>query len=559
MDKPEKMDLRSMDVADDKRRQLAQLFPEVVTETRTEGGKLVHAVDYERLKGVLGEFSEILENQRERYGMTWPGKNECLKIIQQPSIATLKPCREESVNFDETENLFIEGDNLEALKLLQKAYYGKVKMIYIDPPYNTGKEFIYPDNYSENLDTYLRYTGQIDDEGKRFSTNADSSGRYHSKWLTMMYPRVYLAKNLLRDDGFLFVTIDDTEVANLRKLLDEVFGEENFVANVVWQKKYTRANDAKWFSDNHDHVLVYAAEKSEHFLNLLPRSAEQEAAYSNPDDHPKGKWKATPLHAKSGTNTAAYTFNNGVTWAPPQGTYRRFNDDSMRRMDEAGEIWFGPESKAVPSRKSFLCDVKQGVTPVTIWPYDEVGHNHEANNELKELLGEGIFDNPKPTRLVQRMIQLSTSPGESHIVLDFFAGSGTTAHAVAKQNADDGGNRKHVCVQLPEPVSENSPASRAGYHHITDIGIARMRAVKERVEKKSSEELALEKTDTSDYGFRVFKLDRSNFRLWDGVGMVDGGGLMVEGMSEEQIKHHTSIRAARAAHRPERHAGGHSV
>jgi len=515
-DKPEKAELESMDIADDKRRQLAQLFPEAVTETRTEDGKLVQAVDFEKLKGVLGEFSEILENQREHYGMTWPGKNECLKIIQQPSVATLKPCREESVNFDETENLFIEGDNLEALKLLQKSYYGKVKMIFIDPPYNTGKQFIYPDRYEGTLDTYLAYTDQVDSQGRKFTANPETEGRYHSKWLLMMYPRLYLAKNLLRDDGFLFVTIDDTEVANLRKLLDEVFGEENFVANVIWQKKYTRANDAKWFSDNHDHVLVYAADKSEHFLNLLPRTNEQEAAYSCPDGHPKGKWKATPLHAKSGTNTTAYTFKNGTTWSPPQGTYRRFNDESMRRLDETDEIWFGPDGRAVPSRKSFLCEVKQGVTPVTIWPYDEVGHNHEANNELKELLGDGIFDNPKPTRLIQRMLQLATSPSEHHIVLDFFAGSGTTAHAVAKQNADDGGNRQYICVQLPEPISEQSPASKAGYGHISDIGIARMRVLGEHSGNERSAELALDQSSTYDTGFRVFKLDRSNFRLWDG-------------------------------------------
>lgn len=510
------MDLTSGDAIADRLAALRRLCPEVFTETETLGARIRPAIDFVKLQRLLGHEIDVVDDSRERYSMTWPGKAKSLATIQRPSVATLKPDRTRSIDFDSTENVFVDGDNLEVLKLLQKAYFGKVKTIFIDPPYNTGKDFIYPDDYTESLSTYLAYTGQIDDDGKRFSTNADSSGRYHSKWLTMMYPRVYLAKNLLRDDGFLFVTIDDTEVANLRKLLDEVFGEENFVANVVWQKKYTRANDAKWFSDNHDHVLVYAAEKSDHFLNLLPRNSEQEAAYSNPDGHPKGNWKATPLHAKSGTNTSPYTFKNGVTWAPPQGTYRRFNNESMRRMDEADEIWFGPDSKAVPSRKSFLCDVKQGVTPVTIWPYDEVGHNHEANNELKELLGEGMFDNPKPTRLVQRMLQLATSPSEHHIVFDFFAGSGTTAHAVTKQNAEDGGNRRYICVQLPEPLTENSPASKAGYHSITDIGIARMRALKERAQMKKSEELTLETTSTLDEGFRVFKLDRSNFRLWDG-------------------------------------------
>jgi len=512
----ERMDLTSGDVIEARLKALKRLCPEAFTETEVEVSGVESAIDWPKLRRLLSHDIEIVDDERERYSTTWPGKAKCLATIQRPSVAALKPDRSRSVEFDASENVFIDGDNLEVLKLLQKAYFGRVKLIFIDPPYNTGKDFIYPDDYTESLGTYLAYTGQLDSEGKRFTSNPDSSGRYHSKWLSMMYPRLYLAKNLLRDDGFLFVTIDDTEVANLRKLLDEVFGEENFVANVIWQKKYTRANDAKWFSDNHDHVLVYAADKSEHVLNLLPRSNEQEAAYSCPDGHPKGKWKATPLHAKSGTNTTAYTFKNGTTWSPPQGTYRRFNDESMHRLDETDEIWFGPDGKAVPSRKSFLCEVKQGVTPVTIWPYDEVGHNHEANNELKELLGEGIFDNPKPTRLIQRMLQLATTSGEHHIVLDFFAGSGTTAHAVAKQNASDGGNRQYICVQLPEPIPEQSPASKAGYGHISDIGIARMRALGERLGNERSEELALDQAPTDDIGFRVFKLDRSSFRLWDG-------------------------------------------
>ena len=278
MSEPEKADLKSMDVAEDQRRQLAQMFPEVVTETRTPDGKLTRAVDFEKLKAVLGTFSEVLENQKERYGMTWPGKNECLKIIQQPSIATLKPCREESVNFDQSENLFIEGDNLEVLKLLQKAYYGKIKMIYIDPPYNTGKEFIYPDKYAETLDTYLAYTGQVDAEGRKFNANTKAEGRFHSKWLSMMYPRMYLAANLLSDDGVCFVSIDDNELHNLLALLNEVFGEECFVVTLVWEKKKKGAFLAGDVTNIKEYVVAFA-KNNVAFTGLIGEIARETETY----------------------------------------------------------------------------------------------------------------------------------------------------------------------------------------------------------------------------------------------------------------------------------------
>lgn len=461
------------------------LFPEAVSE-----GK----IDFDTLKSLLGDF---VSSSSERFTFSWNGKTKAKLLASTPSISTLRPVFSTKEN-NESKNLFIEGDNLEVLKCLQKSYHKMVNVIFIDPPYNTGKDFIYPDNFADTLENYKKLTNQVDSSGKSTSTNKETSGRYHSDWLSMMYPRLKLARNLLADDGAIFISIDDTEVANLRKLCDEIFGEDNFVNNVVWQKKYTRANDAQWFSANHDHILVYAKSKRNFNLNLLPRNEDQLSAYKNPDNHPKGRWKATPLHAKSGTNTSPYTFNNGITWQPPKGTFRRFNDDSMKKMDEAGEIWFGENGDQIPSRKSFLCDVKNGVTAVTIWPYDEVGHNHEANNELKDLGLGGIFNNPKPTRLIERIITLAEKDKNS-IILDFFAGSGTTAHAVLKKNKEDGGNRRFILIQLPELVDPKSSAFASGFKHISDFTAARISKV------------------CNDYSssYKHFKLDETNIRCWD--------------------------------------------
>ncbi len=491
---PDKVELTSMDVTADRIEDLKAVFPEAFHD-----GK----IDFDYLRSALGDW---VEPEKERFGLTWAGKAQCMKVIQQPSIGTLVPMREESVKFDTTENLIIEGDNLEVLKLLQKSYYGKIKMIYIDPPYNTGNEFIYPDDYKEGLGEYLRYSGQIDSEGLKLTANSETSGRYHSKWLSMMYPRLYLAKNLLRDDGVIFISIDDNEHPDLRFLCNEVFGEENFIANVIWQKKYTRANDAKYFSDNHDHVLVVARNKECTNLNLLTRTEEQESAYSNPDNHPKGPWKATPLHAKSGVAVGfSYTFNNGTVWSPPPGTYPRYSLSTLQRFDETDEIWFGTDGKATPSRKTFLAEAKSGVTATTIWLYDEVGHNHEANSELKEVALNGVFDNPKPTRLIRRMLELITVPFNDEIILDFFAGSGTTAHAVMAQNIKDNGNRKFILVQLPEPTD------RDDFPTISAITRERVR----RAGKAILNEPATLGSTPPDCGFKAYKLTTSNFKVWD--------------------------------------------
>ena len=513
----QKLKLHTPNLTQDNMARIRDLFPNCVTEAKGKDGQTSLAVDFDLLRQELSE--SIVEGPQESYQLNWPGKREALLTANAPIAKTLRPCREESVDFETTKNLYIEGDNLDALKLLQETYLGKVKMIYIDPPYNTGNDFIYEDDFAESTDEFLRRSNQKDEEGNRLVANTESNGRFHSDWLSMMYPRLKLARNLLRDDGLIFISIDDGEVGNLRKLLDQIFGELNFIANLVWQKKYTRSNDAKYFSDNHDHILCYSKNKNESMINMLPRTNEQISAYLNPDNHPKGVWKATPLHAKSGSNTSEYTFKNGVTWKPPVGTYRRFNDESMKYMEENNEIWFGIDGKQTPSRKSFLCDVKNGVTPVTLWPYDEVGHNHEANNELKNLEIGGYFNNPKPTRLLKRVLILATQPNE--IVLDFFSGSATTAHAVMQLNAEDGGNRQFIMVQLPELCAEKSEAYKAGYKTIAEIGKERIRRagakIKAELEQKASQRgqgslLEEDSTRTTplDIGFRVLKVDSSN-------------------------------------------------
>lgn len=525
VEEPERLDLRSGLVLESRRSELLRLFP----ESRTEGGKL----DFERLKLALGESLDL---GKERYGMSWPGKAECFQTIQAPSLGTLLPFPEESLDFTTTRNLIIEADNLEGLKLLQKAYLGKVKMIYIDPPYNTGNDFIYPDDFSESLQTYLEYTGQVDAEGRRFGTNTETDGRFHSKWLSMMYPRLFLARNLLREDGVIFISIDDHEAPNLRKLADEIFGEENFVANVVWEKKYTRSNDAKYFSDNHDHILVFARSLEDFRLNLQPRTKEQEAAYTNPDHHPKGPWKATPLQAKSGSIRGfEYTFRNGITWTPPPGTFPRFSKETLGDLDAASEIWFGHDGRATPSRKTFLSEAKPGVTPTTIWNHEEVGHNHEANDELKALGLGGVFENPKPTRLIRRMLELTTQPLENHLVLDFFPGSGTTGQAVLDLNKADGGNRNFILLQLPEPTE------RADFPTIAEITKERVRRAIQRLNTEGANSLDLDEDSAQDRGFRVFKLAESNFQTWDAQVQSDPGAL------ERQLELHVQhIRPGRA-------------
>ena len=515
--RPETLDLRSHDAREEKLQELLRLYPEV----RTEGGKL----DFDRLKLALAEAVDV---GKERYGMTWPGKADCFRTIQAPSLGTLRPCPEESVDFDTTDNLIIEGDNLEVLKLLQKSYLGKVKMIYIDPPYNTGNDFIYPDHYAESLQTYLEYTGQVDAEGRKFGTNTDSDGRFHSKWLNMMYPRLYLARNLLRDDGVVFVSCDDNEMHNLRALMNEVFGEESFIANVIWQKVYSPKNSARHFSEDHDYILVYARHAEVWRPELLPRTEDQDTHYTNPDDDPRGPWMSDNLSARNFYSEGIYAItcpSGRVIDGPPTGRYWAVKEEAFLALDRDNRVWWGKDGNGMPRLKRFLSEVKQGRVPQTLWPYAEVGHTQDAKRQLMEHVAfeqtDNVLDTVKPTGLIRRMLQIATQPGEGDLVLDFFAGSGPTGHAALEQNREDGGNRRFILVQLPEPL----PKPETRLKTIADITKERVRHVTRTMNDEDAGKLDLEGDNQQDRGFRVFKLAESNFKTWEAEKPTDADGL----------------------------------
>jgi len=507
MDQPEKMKLTSMDVAEEKREELKQClkrrFPEVFAEDK---------IDIDQLKRVLGEW---VDAGKERFGLNWPGKAECMKIIQQPSIATLKPCREESVNFDETENLFIEGDNLEVLKLLQKSYFGKVKMIYIDPPYNTGREFIYPDKYSETLETYLAYTGQVDDEGKKFSSNTETTGRFHSRWLNMMYPRLYLAKNLLRDDGIIFLSIGDDELARLRQLCDEIFGEENFIGQVTWKARVKPVNigEAKYRPQKEvEYVLIYQKDFCEGVFQPLITGGQR----SYPHDIGGRKYRlATILKSNRGVNYRSTMTFEVAGYTPPDGQRWQAGEEVIRQLYEDGYIEF---RDGTPFRRYF--EDEEGAEHDPFYCFMEVdwsSTSEAGKHELNELIGNRHgFDTVKPTRLIKTLIQSCTIKNANEIILDFFAGSATTAHSVLALNNQDGGSRKFIMVQLPETCEADSEAFNAGFKTIADIGKERIRRVIQKLQQEHEGELALEDGKKLDLGFRLFKLDRSNFKVWDG-------------------------------------------
>lgn len=522
---PEQMTGESMDIAEQRREELKQLFPGVFTETTDAQGNLIETVDFERLKSELGTFTDVFEGRRERYGMDWPGKRDCMKLIQEPTRATLKPVREESVDFDSTKNLFIEGDNLEVLKLLQKSYYGKVKMIYIDPPYNTGKEFIYPDNYQESLETYLAYAGLVDDEGKKFSTNTASEGRFHTKWLNMMYPRMYLARNLLKDNGVVFISIDDNELENLRRICDEIFGEENFISSFVWEKRKTREN-RKSFSVNHDHILCYAKTKSlfEETRNLLPLTEEARARYKNPDGDPRGDWQSVAITAQAGHGTKSqfYTIEtpSGRKVDLPSGNCWRFTEQKLKALIADNRIWFGEAGGNVPRQKVFLNEIENGLTPHTLWAADEVGTTDEAKRELNSLFDNvTVFDTPKPVGLLERMIHISNC--ENEIVMDFFSGSCPIAEAAFRKSASIGRAIQYIAVQLPEKIPSDSEVFYHGYKTIADVGKERIRRFL-NVEAGCQESLEFSQGDRElCQGFKVFRLDSSNFLQWDGESVED--------------------------------------
>ncbi|MCX2838384.1 site-specific DNA-methyltransferase [Salinimicrobium sp. MT39] len=531
------MDGTSQTPHQEKLEQLKKILPEAFSE-----GK----IDWEKLKATLGEDINF---SNERYVLNWAGKSDAFKALQSPTTKTLIPAKEESVNFVETENIFIEGENLEVLKILQKSYFGKVKMIYIDPPYNTGNDsFIYPDKFSETRQEYQKRVGDIDEEGYltregNYAKNSKENGQYHSNWLNMMFPRLFLAKNLLKENGLIFVSIDDNEVHNLRLLLNEIFGEENFVASFIWEKRTNREN-RKVVSNRHDYILCYSKLQIEgvRAINQLPMNKKALSNYKNPDNDTRGLWKSDPATAQAGHGTKAQFYDliapNGKVHKLQSGRCWLYTSDVMNEAIEDNRIWFGKDGNGVPRVKIYLTAKERGLTPETILFANDVGTTESAKNKIKDLFdGIAVFETPKSVKLVERLIQMGTKDG---IVLDFFSGSGTLNHAVSNVNAKDGGNRKSISVQLPELCDEKSEAYKAGFKTIADIAKERIRragkkieeAIKAEQEKKKGE-LGFEEESSSslpDLGFKVFKLADSNFKQWQQIKNKDAAAL------EEQMK-----------------------
>ncbi|MCI8986859.1 MAG: site-specific DNA-methyltransferase [Lachnospiraceae bacterium] len=514
-----KLRMETPDLTQSNIEKLATLFPACVTEARGENGKLKKAVDFELLRQMLSDV--VLEGD-EAYEFTWVGKKAAIVEANRPIRKTLRPCPEDSVAWDSTENLYIEGDNLEVLKLLQESYLGKVKMIYIDPPYNTGNDFIYRDDFAMSGEEYSEESGQVDENGDRLFKNTDSNGRFHSDWCSMIYSRLMLARNLLSDDGVIFISIDDSEQGCLKKICDEIFGASNFINTIIWEKRYSPQNAVQWFSENHDFVLVYAKNKPLWHPQLLERTNEMNARYTNRDNDPRGSWKASDSTAQGGHGTKnqfyVLTAPNGKKHYLPSGLCWRYTEEAMQRLISENRVWFGEDGNNIPAIKKFLSEVKPGVACQTIWKYQEVGHSQEGKKEIKALFPEGIpFDTPKPTGLLKRIIKVASEP--DFIALDFFSGSATTAHAVMQLNAEDGGHRKFIMVQLPEPCDEKSEAYKAGYPNICEIG-------KERIRRAARKIAADNPGKPFDGGFRVFKLDDTNMTdVYYSAGEYDQGML----------------------------------
>lgn len=518
----EHLKMHTPDLADENFAKLAALFPNAVTETKDENGNVVRAIDADVLRQEIS--ATVVEGSQERYQFTWPDKKKSVVLANQPIAKTLRLDREKSVGRDgtpgsiDTENIYIEGDNLDALKLLQETYLGKVKMIYIDPPYNTGKDFIYEDDFSQSADEYLGNSGQFDEEGNRLVQNTESNGRFHTDWMNMIYPRLKVAKDLLSDDGVIFISIDDGEAANLIKLCNDVMGETNLVADLIWQKKFSRSNDATYFSTMHDHILCYCKQNimmsdTGWKIGLLPRGEEIPNGYSNPDNDPRGVWTSVILSAKSGSESLLYEIEtpSGRKVYPPSGRFWSCSKETFEKWKADNRIWFGANGDGTPRKKTFLSEVQSGLRPNTILFQDDVGNNQEAKQETKALFnGLGVFDGPKPVRLLTTLLRIANTEPDA-IILDFFSGSATTAHAVMQLNMEEIGNgggyanRKFIMVQLPEQTDSKSEAYKAGYKTICEIGEERIR----RAGKKIKEESPLTTADL-DIGFRVFKVDSSN-------------------------------------------------
>lgn len=497
----DKIKLESSNIADENFEKLASLFPNVVTETIVND-RVERAIDVEKLKQEINAY--VLEGNEERYNFTWPDKRKSVVLANTPTRNTLRACKEESKDFDNTENLYIEGDNLEVLKLLRNTYMGQIKMIYIDPPYNTGKDFVYQDNFYINKEEYKEMSGQFDEEGNRLFENTEANGRFHTDWLNMMYPRLKMARDLLSDDGVIFISIDDNEVSNLRKICDEIFGERNFIAQIVWERAFAPVNLKKHFSVSHDYLLFYSKNIELSVCNGLSRSQETNDRYSNPDNDPRGPWTSDNFSVGPAVESNIYEIitPSGRSCLPPNGRSWRVSKDKYFEMLKDNRVWFGEDGNGVPRYKRFLKDVKNSVTPMSIWKYSDVGHSQDATKELKILFDNiHVFDYSKTIELIKRGISLYSD--KDSIILDFFSGSATTAHAVMQLNAEDGGNRKYIMVQLPAETPEDSEARKAGYNTICEIGKERIRRAGEKIKKDYP-------NANIDTGFRVFKLDSSN-------------------------------------------------
>lgn len=514
--------MHTQDIVDVNVGKIGKLFPNCLTERIGENGRLEHAIDFDKLRVELSKG--IVEGQQERYQFTWPGKREAMRIANTPTNMTLRPDRESSVDFDNTGNLYIEGDNLEVLKILREDYLGKVKMIYIDPPYNTGNDFVYEDDFSQTSGEFRGKSGMFDEDGnmilQNYEVNSESNGRFHTDWLNMIYPRLKVARDLLTEDGVIFISIDDNEVENLRKVCDEVFGERNFIAQLIWERAFSPKNDARFVSNSHDYVLMFTRNIDSFLIGRLDRTAEANARYSNPDNDPRGVWMSSDISVKTYNAACDYpiTTPSGKIIEPPAGRCWSLSKKAFFERLQDNRIWFGPNGDNTPRIKRFLSELKfDGMAPTSILFYKDVGHSQEGAQEVVSLFGDkGVFDGPKPVRLLQRLITLANLKDDS-IVLDFFSGSATTAHALMKTNLEKGTDRKFILVQLPEKVSDKKKDQ--GYGTICEIGKERIR----RAGKKILEELATKKAENGlfdkeseptrlDVGFRVLKLDTSNMQ-----------------------------------------------
>ena len=491
---------------------IGKLFPNAITEVKRDG-KVEHAIDFDVLRQELSE--SIVDGREERYQFTWPDKKKAMLAANAPITATLRPVVVDSVGKDGTpggfdsENLYIEGDNLEVLKLLQETYLGKVKMIYIDPPYNTGNDFVYEDDFAQSADEYMGNSGQYDEEGNRLVTNTESNGRFHTDWLNMIYPRLKLAKDLLADDGVVFISIDENEMDNLRKICDDVFGESNFIGQFIWQRR-TSPDMRKLVSTAHDYIVTYGKNTGNlsNTINKVRLTEKDAVNYSNLDNDPRGPWASSDFTAQGFRPNQMYeiTTPGGAKYTPPEGRCWKNIESEFLKQCEEGRMWFGKDGMGIPRRKTYLSE-RDGKNVWTWWPNSEVGHSQEATQEVKNLFdGHAYFDYPKPVRLLKKIIQIGTH--DDSIILDFFSGSATTAHAMIKLNTEDNGHRKFILVQLPEMTSIDSDAYKAGYKNICEIGKERIR----RAGKKIKEDAGLTAPDDLDIGFRCLRLDESNMK-----------------------------------------------